>query len=209
MVAAMGARAHGSAVDPRRQLPTYTWSWSARPAASRLPWSVGPPSNMACITRRLPRDSTTARRSRPPPGRTPTASCSTPARSHAAPAASCPAAVVSISVGASFCSMSGPAVTRPAESRTTRRGTRGSAPSQPSVAQGMPSARTVSCGSSLRAVPEPTTTAWESARRRWASARASGPVIQRELPSAQATAPSMLTAVLTTQKGRRCRRWCR
>ena len=75
---------------------------------------------------------------------------------------------------------------RAAWPRTTRRGS-------------LPVAwRTVSDGSSARTVPAPTSTASLSARRRWASARASGPVIHRLLPSAAAVRPSRVAANLRT-----------
>ena len=78
----------------------------------------------------------------------------------------------------------------------------------------MPSAspsgrRTVSDGSSARTVPAPTSTASLSARRRCASALASGPVIQRLVPSGAAIRPSRVAASLSTTYGRPVRRWVR
>ena len=58
--------------------------------------------------------------------------------------------------------------------------------------------RTVSDGSSARTVPAPTRIAWLSARRRWASARASGPVIHWLVPSGAAMRPSTVAASLST-----------
>ncbi len=69
--------------------------------------------------------------------------------------------------------------------------------------------RTVRRGRSARAVPGPTTTAWDSARSRCTSARASIPVIHCELPSAAAVRPSMLIAVFSNANARPVRRWCR
>ena len=70
------------------------------------------------------------------------------------------------------------------------------------VAAGDVSGRTVSDGSSARTVPAPTITASLSARRRWASARASSPVIHRLEPSAAAVRPSRVAASLSTTHGR-------
>ena len=68
---------------------------------------------------------------------------------------------------------------------------------------------TVSDGRSASAVPAPTTTACDSARSRCASARASGPVIHCDVPSAAAVRPSRLIAVLSSANARPVRRWCR
>ena len=105
------------------------------------------------------------------------------------------------SVGASAASKSGPvAGTRPRASRRTRSGCRST---------GGSTSRTVRDGWSASAVPAPTTTAWDSARSRWASARAATPVIQRDDPSAAAVRPSRLIAVFTRHHARPVRRWCR
>ena len=64
-----------------------------------------------------------------------------------------------------------------------------------------PETRTVSSGSSARTVPAPTSTASDSARRRWTSRRASSPVIQRLVPSGAAVRASRLAAILSTTQG--------
>ena len=58
-----------------------------------------------------------------------------------------------------------------------------------------------------RTVPAPTRTASLSARRRWASARASSPVIHRLVPSAAAIRPSSVAASLGAKL--RARSWSR
>ena len=63
-------------------------------------------------------------------------------------------------------------------------------------------ARAVSAGSSASTVPVPTTIASACARRRWTSARASGPVIHWLVPSAAAARPSRLWAHFTVTCGR-------
>ena len=65
---------------------------------------------------------------------------------------------------------------------------------------------TVSSGSSARTVPAPTSTASDTARSRWASARAASPVIQRLVPSGAAMRPSRVAASLSTTHGRPVRR---
>src|SRR5918997_3348200 len=97
-------------------------------------------------------------------------------------------------VGAASSSTRAVAGSRPRRSSTTRSGCRGA--SRPSAS------RTVSCGSSVSAVPDPTTTASQVARSRWTAARASGPVTQRLLPSAAATRPSSVPATFQTTNGR-------
>ena len=72
---------------------------------------------------------------------------------------------------------------------TTRSGWRSS---------GVSTWRTVRLGSSARTVPAPTSTASLSARSRWASARASGPVIHWLEPSGAAVRPSRVAASLRT-----------
>ena len=62
--------------------------------------------------------------------------------------------------------------------------------------------RTVSAGSSARAVPEPTMTASTSSRRRCTRPRDSGPVIQRESPRRVAMRPSRLAASFSETRGR-------
>ena len=69
--------------------------------------------------------------------------------------------------------------------------------------------RTVRLGSSARTVPAPTMMASLSARRRWASARASGPVIHWLEPSGAAVRPSSEAASFSTTNGRPVRRWLR
>src|SRR5919107_181145 len=86
---------------------------------------------------------------------------------------------------------------RPRRSRTTRSGCRAAA----GGVGGNSASRTVSCGSSVSAVPDPTTTASQVARSRWTAARASGPVTQRLLPSAAATRPSRVPATFHTTAG--------
>ena len=83
---------------------------------------------------------------------------------------------------------------RASPSTTTRYGSRG---------HGAPS-RTVSSGSSARAVPMPTTIASARLRSRWVSARAASPVIQREPPCTSAILPSSVIAVFRVTCGRRC-----
>ena len=61
--------------------------------------------------------------------------------------------------------------------------------------------RAVSSGSSASAVPEPTMTASVRARRRCTSARAAGPVIQRDSPLAVAMRPSSVLASLSAHEG--------
>ena len=65
-----------------------------------------------------------------------------------------------------------------------------------------PARRAVSAGSSASAVALPTITASLLARRRWTTARASGPVIQRDWPAAVAMRPSSVLASLRDTKGR-------
>ena len=100
-----------------------------------------------------------------------------PARTRASGACS----VVATSVGAASSKTAAAGSIRPLESTTTRIGCQASARS---------GARTVSCGSSASTVPGPTTIASDHARKRWASARASGDEIQREDPSWAAVLPS-------------------
>ena len=57
-------------------------------------------------------------------------------------------------------------------------------------------------GSSASTVPTPTSTASHSARRRWTSARAGSPVIQRLVPSAAAERPSSVAAYFQVTCGR-------
>ena len=99
------------------------------------------------------------------------------------------ASVVTTSVGASVGSNSGPVGGHAAAaSSTTRSGCARRARS---------TSRTVRRGRSASAVPAPTTTACESARSSWASARAAAPVIHCDEPSRAAMRPSRLIAVFT------------
>ena len=70
------------------------------------------------------------------------------------------------------------------------------------VARAPSVSRTVRCGSSASAVPVPTRTASTWARSACTSARASGEVIQRLLPSAAATRPSRVAAAFQVTNGR-------
>jgi hypothetical protein len=128
----------------------------------------------------------------------PTASTFAPAARHAStePARAC--SVVTTSVGPSAMSNSGPSAgTRPRPSNSTRNGVRAGATR---------TSRTVSAGRSASAVPDPTTTACESARSSCASARASSDVIHCDVPSAAATRPSRLSATFATTNARPVRR---
>ena len=102
------------------------------------------------------------------------------------------------------------AVPRPARLYTARASAVPSTIRSGSVAAGVPSggiqSRTVSDGSSARTVPAPTRIASLSARNRWASARASAPVIHCEVPSGAAVRPSRLAASLAITHGRPVRR---
>ena len=64
----------------------------------------------------------------------------------------------------------------------------------------MPSSRTVSDGSSARAVPPPTRTASWLARSAWTWRRAIGPVIQRLSPVAVAIRPSASSAMTPLER---------
>jgi capsular polysaccharide export protein len=65
-----------------------------------------------------------------------------------------------------------------------------------------PISRTVSAGSSARAVPPPTSTASCARRIAWTRRRASGPVIQRLSPVAVAMRPSSVRASFSVSQGR-------
>jgi hypothetical protein len=119
-------------------------------------------------------------------------------RNSSAASASSPASASSataISVGATPSRTRAPGRTaRASVSMTTRSGC---------TAPGTP--RTARCGSSVRAVPAPTSTASVRARSRCTSARASAEVIQRLEPSAAATRPSSVAAYFQITYGRRSR----
>ena len=69
--------------------------------------------------------------------------------------------------------------------------------------------RTVSCGSSARTVPAPTTMASLAARNSCTRRRAGSPVIKPPEPVLAAIYPSMVIANLSITNGRPVRRWCR
>src|SRR5947208_2945876 len=165
---------------------------SISPASKNAPARCGPPSSRIEVTSRSPSWASAER--------TRAGSFSPTATTISAPAAS--SALVSWRGAArDTTTVSGVSLaartswldsgSRASESNTTRRGWRCT-----------PSTRAVSCGSSVSAVPMPTTTASTAARQRWARSRLSSLEIHFESPVEVATLPSSVSADLKSTHGR-------
>ena len=164
---------------------------SARASASAR---RGPPSLHRRVRPRSPRCARAAARSIPPTGSAGTVATSTPSASRARRAWAGAERVVSTRTGVSWAVRASTLAGESCRcvSRTSRSGARPASPGS----------RTVSDGSSARAVPMPMRIASACARQRWTAPSATGPVIRRRSGPAAAQKPSRVRASLRCRAGR-------